>query len=106
MSEPPMIVIEYIGEPPEPKGEIRRFTARSASRPGKLHELVVVGPAVRSCSCEAWSFGNRCHHARDLGRFVTDFQEIAHGDPWNPHAYRGGPRRGASSVYAETRVSP
>ena len=89
----PDLVIEY-GEQPSPTlPQYRRFKARSASRPGLTHELVAIGEKVSSCSCKGWSYGKRCHHARELTRYLADFTELPpFGDPCVPLLNREGPR--------------
>ena len=71
---------------------IRRYRVKSASRPGKQHELVVINELVSSCSCEAFSFGKRCHHARDMSRFIEEFTEVEAGTPDKPVVSTVGPR--------------
>ena len=92
------IVVKYIGEP-QPK--VRRFTARSRSRLGTLHELVAHSDGrVLSCSCLGFSFGHRCYHADRLAEFLADFEERSLGDPCSLPGKGGDPRRGVPSVCA------
>ena len=57
---------------------LRRFKAKSRSRRGHVHELVVSPDGrVLSCACEAWRFGKKgCRHARRLAAFLAEFEEL------------------------------